>query len=157
MAELEVWIDGACEPVNLGGTASYGVVVKSKGITVFSDPAIVGCGLGMSNSVAEYCGLVAFLKWYIQHALNSEAIVYSDSSLLINQMTGYWRARRGLYLPYYQRAWEIIRQNTLRDKIGYRWVPRVQNQEADKLSKDALLARVMHLDGRASLSGGQGA
>lgn len=157
MAKLEVWIDGACEPVNPGGTASYGVMVKSEGITVFSDSAVVGSELGMSNNVAEYCGLIAFLKWYIQHALNSEAIVYSDSSLLINQMTGYWRARRGLYLPYYEEAWEIIRQNNLMHKIGYRWVPREQNQEADKLSKDALLTRAMHLDGRASLSGGQGA
>jgi len=28
--------------------------------------------------------LIAFLAWYIQHADNSEAIVYSDSSLLIS-------------------------------------------------------------------------
>jgi ribonuclease HI len=135
MAKLEVWIDEACEPVNPAGTASYGMVVKNKGLTVFSDSAVVGSGLGMSNNVAEYCGLIAFLKWYIQHALNSDATVYSDSSLLINQMTGYWRARRGLYLPYYEEAWETIRQNNL--------------MQADKLSKDALLAPVMHLDGRA--------
>ena len=138
MAKLEVWIDGACEPVNPGGTASYGVVVKSDGITILTDSATVGSGPGMSNNVAEYSGLIAFLEWYIEHADNSKATVHSDSSLLVNQMTGYWRARRGLYLPYYKRAWEIIRQNNLRDKIGYRWIPREQNQEADKLSKDAL-------------------
>ncbi len=136
--KLIAFIDGACEPVNPGGTASYGVVVKSDGITIFTDSAIVGSGPGMSNNVAEYSGLIAFLEWYIEHADNSKATVHSDSSLLINQMTGYWRARRGLYLSYYKRAWEIIRQNNLRDRIGYRWIPREQNQEADKLSKDAI-------------------
>jgi ribonuclease HI len=140
MGKLEVWIDGACEPVNPGGTASYGVVVKSNGVAIFTNSAIVGSGPRMSNNVAEYSGLLAFLEWYIQHAHNGFIIVYSDSSLLINQMTSYWRARRGLYFPYYKRAWEIIHQNNLRDKISYRWVPREQNQEADKLSKDALAA-----------------
>ncbi|MCK4388080.1 MAG: ribonuclease HI family protein [Dehalococcoidia bacterium] len=138
MGKLQVWIDGACEPVNPGGIASYGVVVKSEGVTVFADSAIVGSGPGMSNNVAEYSGLIAFLEWYIEHADNSKATVHSDSSLLINQMTGYWRARRGLYLSYYKRALEIIHQNNLRDRIEYRWVPRERNQEADKLSKDAL-------------------
>ena len=132
------FIDGACEPVNPGGTASYGVVVKRDGITIFTDSAIVGIGPEMSNNVAEYSGLLAFLKWYIEHAHNGKATIHSDSSLLINQMTGYWRARRGLYLPYYKQAWEIIRQNKLKDRIEYRWIPREQNQEADKLSKDAL-------------------
>ena len=136
--KLIAFIDGACESVNPGGTASYGVMVKSNEVTVFTDSAAVGSGSGMSNNVAEYSGLIAFLEWYIQHADNSKAIVYSDSSLLINQMTDYWRARRGLYLPYYKRAWEIIHRNSLKDRIEYRWVPREQNQEADKLSKDAL-------------------
>ncbi len=101
--KLIAFIDGACEPVNPGGTASYGVVAKSNGVTVFTDSAVVGSGPKMSNNVAEYSGLIAFLEWYIQHAHNGKATVYSDSSLLINQMTSYWRARRGLYRPFYRR------------------------------------------------------
>ena len=30
MTEYFAWFDGACEPVNPGGTASFGVVVKVK-------------------------------------------------------------------------------------------------------------------------------
>jgi len=37
--KLIAFIDGACEPVNPGGTASYGVVVKSNGVTIFTDSA----------------------------------------------------------------------------------------------------------------------
>lgn len=66
------FIDGACEPVNPGGTASYGVVVKSDGVTIFTDSAVVGSGLAISNNVAEYSGLLAFLKWYIEHAHNGK-------------------------------------------------------------------------------------
>ncbi len=37
--KLIAFFDGACEPVNPGGTASYGVVVKSNGVTIFTDSA----------------------------------------------------------------------------------------------------------------------
>ena len=30
MNDYLAWFDGACEPVNPGGTASFGVVVKEK-------------------------------------------------------------------------------------------------------------------------------
>ena len=30
---IEAWFDGACEPVNPGGTASYGVIVTRNGET----------------------------------------------------------------------------------------------------------------------------
>lgn len=139
MAKLKAYIDGACEPVNPGGTASYGLVVKSNGITIFTDSAIVGNGPKMSNNVAEYSGLIAFLEWYVQHGDNMKSIVYSDSSLLVNQMTGRWRVQRGLYLPYYEQACQIIRENTLSDRISFRWVRRDLNEEADRLSKDILI------------------
>lgn len=60
MKRLEVFIDGCCEPVNPGGTAAYGVVVKCEGKVLFSEGKIVGSGNGISNNVAEYSGLLAF-------------------------------------------------------------------------------------------------
>jgi ribonuclease HI len=52
-------------------------------------------------------------------------------------MTGEWRARGGLYLPYYRQARDLIKRNNL--DLSFWWVPREQNEEADQLSKDALL------------------
>ena len=139
--KLEVWIDGACEPVNPGGTASYGVLVKHKGNIVFSESKVAGSGAAMSSNVGEYSGLIAFLNWYIAEGIhwkvNKRPVIYSDSRMLIEQMTGEWRARGGLYLPYYRQARDLIKRNNL--DLSFWWVPREQNEEADQLSKDALL------------------
>jgi len=52
-------------------------------------------------------------------------------------MDGEWRALRGLYLPYYKKAKNLIRQNNL--DLSFWWVPREQNEEADALSKESLI------------------
>lgn len=144
---LKIWIDGACEPVNPGGTASYGIVVKHHEEILFSESKIVGEGPAMSNNVAEYSGLIAFLEWYIPNKARfntkQRPVIYSDSRLLIKQMSNEWRAKKGLYLPYYNRARNLIRQNNL--SLSFRWVPREQNEEADTLSKEALVEAGIYL------------
>jgi ribonuclease HI len=66
---LVVYIDGACKPVNPGGTASYGLVVKfhQTGEVLYQEAKIVGSGPFMSNNVAEYSALLAFLKWLVAY------------------------------------------------------------------------------------------
>lgn len=88
--KLNVWIDGACEPVNPGGTASYGLVVKVGDKTVHTESGILGSGKLMSNNVAEYCALIMFLKW---NKDNKPAIIHSDSLMLVNQMEGLFQVR----------------------------------------------------------------
>lgn len=141
---LRIWIDGACEPVNPGGTASYGVVVKHGEEVLFVKGGIVGEGRKMSNNVGEYSGLIAFLEWYLEtqaslasRDLKRRPVIYSDSKMLIYQMTGEWRAKGGLYIPFYDRAQTLIRENNL--DLSFWKVPRSENEEADRLSKEALL------------------
>lgn len=137
---LEVFVDGACEPINPGGTASYGVVVYEGKARLWTKSAIVGSGDSMSNNVGEYSGLLAFLGWYIHENKNQGAIVKSDSQMLVNQMSGRWEARRGLYIPYYNNAWNLIRAFELYGRFNYLWIPREDNWEADDLSKRCLLS-----------------
>lgn len=139
--KLRVWVDGACEPINPGGWASYGVIVKLGDNVLFSDGKVVGFGQGMSNNVGEYSGLIGFLEWFVvaKDKLNlaNNPVVFSDSRMLINQAKGLWKVKRGLYVPYYLRAQELI--NKLKGRIDFQWIPRGQNKEADQLSKTALL------------------
>jgi len=147
---LEVWIDGACEPINPKGTASYGLVIKHNGIVLFREGKVIGKGEGYSNNVAEYSGLIAFLKWcenngYLTHEdfeaqEYEKALIQSDSQLLINQMTHMWQVNKGMYVPYWNQASELISHLGIENKLFYRWIPREQNQEADDLSKQALIA-----------------
>lgn len=135
---LQVHIDGACEPVNPGGTASYGLVVKDGEVMLYSQSAVVGSGKAMSNNVAEYSALIAFLEWYVNGRTRNDApVVYSDSRLLVMQMTGRWKAKSGLYVPYYTKATKLIREHRL--SVQFRWIPRKQNSQADALSKQVLI------------------
>jgi len=140
---LEVWIDGACEPINPRGTASYGLVVKHNNKLLHSEGEIIGGGEGYSNNVAEYSGLIAFFNWYKENTYGYEASIHSDSKLLIYQMNALWQIRGGLYVPYYLEATkletELINSGKLKD-IKYHWIPREENWEADNLSKQALIA-----------------
>ena len=135
---LEVWIDGACEPINPGGIASYGLVVKKETSYLYKESKIEGSGKDYSNNVSEYCALLAFINWYSKNIKDNEiATIYSDSQLVVNQMSGRWKIKEGLYKPF-----AVIAKTEI-NKKGYRfmfkWIPREKNTEADKLSKEAII------------------
>ncbi len=59
---MVVNIDGLCEPVNPGGIATYGYVIRDEsGSLIAKKSGVVGKGAGMSNNVAEYAALCLFL------------------------------------------------------------------------------------------------
>jgi ribonuclease HI len=57
--------------------------------------------------------------------------------MVIQQLNGRIKARRGLYLPFYQEARDLMAR--LPD-VRLVWISRGQNTEADRLSKEALQA-----------------
>src|ERR1039457_2050017 len=62
--EYTAWFDGACGPINPGGTATYGVVIKDQdGTILVREHSLVGEGSTMSNNVAEYAGVLHVLKY----------------------------------------------------------------------------------------------
>lgn len=136
---LECWFDGACEPVNPGGHAAYGALVKSGDTVLFAESRYVGHGPGISNNVAEYCGVIAVLEWLTQNAAAEVGTIYGDSQLVVNQLMGYYRAKQGLYVPYYEQAMALY--GPLCQQFVLSWIPRELNEEADALSVGALRAR----------------
>lgn len=137
-AMIEVWYDGACEPRNPGGTASYGLVIKKDGQTVFEESKIVGIGSKMSNNVAEYSGAIRAMEWLLATGYKKERIhVRGDNKMSINQMARVWKVATwdGLYVPYWRKAMELV---TKFKHIHFEWIPREQNGEADDISKRAL-------------------
>jgi len=142
---LKAYIDGACAPENPGGMASYGLAIYEGDKQIYTKAAIVGKGKGMSNNVAEYSSLIAFLEWYKASGNGREAIVLSDSQMVINQMRGTWRVHGGLYLAYYEKATELLTKETY-DKLQFKWIPREQNWEADRLAEDILRAHGVEVE-----------
>ena len=140
---IRVWFDGACGPKNPGGHAGCGFVIK-KTVEYFSNDTdiitrqsqYVGFGPAMSNNVAEYAAVTGAMACLIGAKLhNEETIFYGDSQLVIMQMKGEWKAKKGLYLPWHKAAQRLLEKF---ENCEFIWIPREQNEEADELSKKAI-------------------
>ena len=59
MVTIVVYVDGLCEPMNPGGTATYGYLIRNEaGRVIARKSGVVGKGSEMSNNVAEYAQCV---------------------------------------------------------------------------------------------------
>ncbi len=136
MNEYFAWFDGACEPINPGGTATFGVIIKDEDDTVISEEhGLVGRGDAMSNNVAEYAGVLHVLKCLSSHP-PGRVTIYGDSNLVINQLNGKWRVRKGLYLAIAIETKQLLADpRGLGWEINFCWISREQNEECDTLSK----------------------
>ena len=124
---IEAYFDGCCEPVNPGGTASYGAVVFKDGERIWDCSEIFfpekGKEKATSNNVAEYCGFMAILDFLIDHNLHAQkAIIYGDSKLVIEQMNDNWRIKKGHYKPLALQAREMLDKFIVRPNL--RWISR---------------------------------
>ena len=142
---MSVHYDGACGPTNPGGVASYGFVVRGSDNNIIHEGAgYVGEGPQMSNNVAEYEAVAAALQYILDRGWKDiEVRLYGDSMLTVEQMSGRWKFKGGLYLKSARKACYL--GNKFK-KISFTWIPREQNQEADELSKQfsAPLSRAAH-------------
>src|SRR5438477_1753300 len=134
------YFDGACEPINPGGTASYGAVIFRDGKRIWECSEIYkpepGHQRETSNNVAEYAALIAVLEWFADHELfDAEIQIYGDSKLVIEQLFGNWKIKGGFYASLARRARELIRRFS---NIRGQHIPRERNGIADELSKAAL-------------------
>ncbi len=137
---IQAYFDGSCGPVNPGGTAAFGAVVYKDGQRVWECSQIFQPLPGeeqlTSNNVAEYCGLLALLNYFLENKMREEQIVVrGDSNLVIQQMNGRWKIKKGFYLPV---ALEAQRKVKDFSNIHFEWIPREQNELADELSKQEL-------------------
>lgn len=132
------YFDGLCEPINPGGVATYGIVIKKADRTLFQD-----CGLAFakpwskeaSNNVAEYSAAIHALEWLKREELEkSRTILRGDSRLIINQLKGKFKTKAPRIIDLYRRASNLITEFS---DLKLEWVERSKNQEADTLSRMA--------------------
>ena len=126
---IEVFTDGRAEPNP--GLGTYGFVVYENGKRIIADRGVAG--RGVSNNYAEYSCLVKALERL--HSRRSEQIkVYSDSSLLVNQMNGKWKFKGGNYSEKLLEARDAVKGFS---NLSFEWIPRERNAEADELTNIA--------------------
>ena len=123
---IVAYIDGGAR--GNPGPAGYGVRIESPDGSVLDE---LHGALGIAtNNVAEYNGLLAALRWAIDHR-QRELRIRSDSELLVKQMLGEYRVKHPGLQPLVARARLLISE--LGD-VRFEHVRREQNKEADRLS-----------------------
>ena len=60
--------------------------------------------------------------------------IRSDNKMLVKQMKGEWKVRRGAYVPYYEKVKPLASKFS---RISYVWIRREFNEEADALTRRA--------------------
>jgi ribonuclease HI len=123
---IVAYIDGGAR--GNPGPAGYGVSIQSSDGNVLAE---LHGALGVAtNNVAEYNGLLAALRWAIDH--NARRVhIRADSELLVRQMRGEYKVRNAGLQPLYVRARLLVAEL---DDVRFEHVRRELNTEADRLS-----------------------
>lgn len=128
MSELVAYVDGGC----LGNPGPSGIGVVIQGCA--SGPVRIAKWIGhQDNNVAEYAALMEAL----QYAVSSKAQklhVYSDSEVVVRQMTGEYTCRSPRLYSLHWTCRKLAR--SLKFSISH--VPRENNVEANGLAQSAL-------------------
>jgi probable phosphoglycerate mutase len=134
---IVAYIDGGAR--GNPGPAGYGVRIEDE------EGRLVGelhGPLGIAtNNVAEYHGLLAALRYAVDHG-EQDVQIRADSELLVKQMRGEYRVRHEGLKPLFLEACSLIRR--LGD-VTFTHVPRDRNREADRLSNLAMDEAVAQL------------
>lgn len=135
---IKVNFDGACGPMNPGGRCGGGAVLikDNKILAEIFDEYIPEKFGETSNNVGEYYGLLKALEYLLENKLENETIfIEGDSNMVIMQMSGRWRIKKGIYRDIALKTKETV--NRFKN-IMFIWVPREENEWADELSKKAI-------------------
>src|SRR5688500_5992850 len=114
------------------GPAGYGVRIEAPDGSVIDE---LHGALGIAtNNVAEYNGLLAALRWAVDHGAR-DLRVRSDSELLVRQMLGQYKIRHPGLQPLAAQARLLLSQL---DNVTFEYVRREKNVDADRLSNVAM-------------------
>ena len=131
--QARIYVDGASR--GNPGQAGIGVIlVVDGGVKRLSE--YIGF---KTNNEAEYMALIRGLETALEMGVR-DAVVYSDSQLLVQQLRGSYRVRSRRLKRLYERALELISQLASFQIIH---VNRSENMEADRLANQAIDKKVV--------------
>ncbi len=127
---LIAYIDGGAR--GNPGPAGYGCYLQdANGKCIAELSEFLGA---KTNNVAEYSGLVAALRYAIEHDFCDVRVV-SDSELLVKQMQGKYKVNSPDLRPLYEDARRMVQKLST---FQIKHVLRGQNKEADRLANLAM-------------------
>ena len=124
------YIDGSC--LGNPGDAAYAIILQDES---GGELKAVGRYIGKAtNNIAEFSGLLGCLELAEQLHINMITI-YSDSQLLVKQLSGEYRIKQ----PHLQKIHNRIHETAEKADISYEVVHigREQNKQADRLARQS--------------------
>ncbi len=123
---ITAYIDGGAR--GNPGPAGYGVRIESADGSLIDE---LHGGLGVAtNNVAEYNGLLAALRYAIEHG-HRDVRIKADSELLVKQMRGEYQVKHPGLQPLHQEARALAARL---GRVTFEHIRRELNKEADRLS-----------------------
>lgn len=114
------------------GPAGYGVRIEAGDGSVIEE---LSGAIGVAtNNVAEYRGLLAALTRLDRRGCR-DAVIRSDSELLVKQMRGQYQVRHPSLQPLHREAAALVRRI---GSVRFEHVPRSENAAADRLANAAM-------------------
>jgi ribonuclease HI len=137
---IRAYIDGGAR--GNPGPAGYGVRVEDADGELIEE---LHGALGIAtNNVAEYNGLLAALRWAVDHG-HRDVHIRSDSELLVKQMRGEYKVKHPGLQPLFVRARLLVMEL---GKVTFEHIRREENKEADRLSNVAMDEAEAELEGK---------
>jgi ribonuclease HI len=128
---LHAFTDGASR--GNPGESGIGVVVHDeKGKRVLSLRRYIGIS---TNNRAEYTALITLLE-RLDSIRCDRLIVYSDSELMVRQLSGQYKVREKRLKGFHRRAAALLAARPFATEV--RHIPREKNREADRLANLAI-------------------
>src|SRR5271156_6261070 len=133
MTELVAYVDGGC----LGNPGPSGIGVVISGCA--DGPVRIAKWIGrQDNNVAEYAALMEALQYAVSRKART-LHVYSDSEVVVRQMTGEYTCRSARLYSLHWTCRKLAR--SLKFSISH--VPREDNAEANGLAQSAVRERTV--------------
>lgn len=124
-----LYFDGACEPKNPGGIATFGWLIFQADKRLAWGYGEAKRGEGATNNLAEYYALLHALQAAKDLSITPD-IIKGDSQLVVNQVNGQWAINKPHLAALVSEVKEL-------NPILLTWIPREQNEAADSLSRKA--------------------
>ena len=128
MTELVAFVDGSSH--GSPGPSGIGIVLVDSTGRKLTFAKWIG---RQDNNVAEYVALLEALQWAVGIQARSLR-VYSDSQLVVKQMTGEYSCRRA---PFYSLNW-TCRKLASYLQFSITHIPREKNSEANRLANEVV-------------------
>lgn len=113
------------------GPAGYGVRIEREDGTIVELKEALPMA---TNNVAEYNGLLAALRWAVDHGIRA-LHVKADSELMVKQMKGEYRVKNPGLQPLHEEARALVKQI---ERVKFEHVRREHNKDADRLANEAM-------------------